>query len=241
MTMDYTAYWRDLTVSHANHPGNLFRYDLIVREIQKLSPARQRLIDCGCGDGSLLEAITQQIACQEAYGIDVAANAPASRPGMPFRFQQHNLASPVPESLHSHFDLVICSEVIEHVDEDDGVLQNLAALAAPEGIVIITTQSGNIYKTESYLGHLRHYQLDDLTDRLEQHGLRVQLAYRCGWPWLNLQKIAAHIFQGTVQRQIVHATELSLKVKVLFGVLRQIYRFSSKSKGPQIIIVAKKM
>ena len=172
--------------------------------------------------------------------MDVAANAPASRPGMAYQFSAQDLGTPVPASMHGRYDLVTCSEVIEHVEDDEMLIQNLAALAAPSGTVILTTQSGRIYKTESYLGHLRHYRLDELAARLERQGLTIQRAYRCGWPWLNMQKIAAHIFQGAVQKQIVQTTRLSLKVRMLFAALRPVYRLSGRSMGPQLIIVARK-
>lgn len=240
MSLDYTEYWSDLTASHARHPGNRFRYDLIADEVNRLSFRPRRLVDCGCGDGSLLETLIKRVPCEEAYGMDVAANAPARRPGRAYHFTQQDLGKPIPESMHGQYDLVVCSEVIEHVPDDESVLRNLAALASPQGTVILTTQSGRIYKTEKYLGHLRHYQLGDLAARVRRHGLHIRRAYRCGWPWLNLQKIAAHLFQGTVQNRIVHASELSLNVRLLFSALRQIYRFSARSLGPQIVIVAEK-
>ena len=241
MTRDYTAYWNDLTPSHANHPGNRFRYDLIIRELRRLGIRPHSIVDCGCGDGSLLREMTKNVPCQEAYGIDIAANVPASRPGSPFHFEEQDLGNPIRKSLHGLFDLVLCSEVIEHVQNDDDVLMNLASLAAPQGIVILTTQTGRIYKTEQYLGHIRHYALMDLIRRVEAAGLRVRCAYQCGWPWLNLQKLGAHVFQKTVQKQIVQATELSLTVRLLFAMLVHLYRFSSRSSGPQLVIVADKL
>ena len=237
---DYTSYWHDLRSSHSNHPGNRFRYDLIVREIRRLNRRPVRLIDCGCGDGALLEAVTRELSVEEAYGMDVAPNAPASRSVERFHFRQHDLANPVSESLHARFDLVLCSEVIEHVTDDDSVLRNLARLVSPRGNLIITTQSGRIYKTEAFLGHLRHYTLEDLTARLEHLGLRIRSAYHCGWPWLNLQKIAAHVFQETVQKQIVQPEKLSRKIALLFLALHRIYWFSSNKRGPQLVIVAEK-
>src|SRR5712664_567916 len=122
------------------------------------------------------------------HGMDVADNVPLHRLGIAVEFQQQDLGKPVPAELHEKYDLVLCSEVIEHVPNDSMLLENLARLNKPGGWIVLSTQSGNIYKTEQFLGHLRHYKRDDLAARLERNGVRIEKSYLCGWPWLNLQK-----------------------------------------------------
>ena len=240
MTRDYNDYWSSLEASHNNHPGNRFRYSLIVEELAAAGVRPHKVLDCGCGDGSLLSVVAARIPCGELHGTDIADNVPIQHAAVPIRFQCQDLGQPVPETMHDLYDLVLCSEVIEHVPNDEAVLRNLHDVAAPGAIIVLTTQSGNIYKTEQFLGHVRHYRLCDLCARLEQTGLKVQKSYVAGWPWLNAQKIAAHYFQGTVQKNIVQASRLSFKVRALFAVLMQLYRLSSRRSGPQIVIVARK-
>jgi 2-polyprenyl-3-methyl-5-hydroxy-6-metoxy-1,4-benzoquinol methylase len=240
MSRDYNEYWSSLTASHNDHPGNRFRYSLIVEELLSMGLHPDRVLDCGCGDGSLLSAIARRFPLSELHGMDIAGNVPIERAGLPIQFRQQDLGMPVPEALHSQFDLVLCSEVIEHVLDDDTVIRNLNALTAPGGTVVMTTQSGKIYKTEQFLGHLRHYRITELCARMEASGLAVTKAYVTGWPWLNLQKISAHYFQGAVQKNIVQAKVLSGKVRALFAVLVHLYGFSSRRSGPQIVIVAAK-
>jgi 2-polyprenyl-3-methyl-5-hydroxy-6-metoxy-1,4-benzoquinol methylase len=237
---NYDDYWSSLTSSHACHPGNRFRYELIVAELKRLDVVPKLVMDCGCGDGSLLGLVSRAMVCGELHGMDVAASVLANRPGSGIRFRQHDLGTPVAADLAGRFDLVLCSEVIEHVPDDRGVIENLARLASPGGWVVVTTQSGRIYGTEQYLGHLRHYRMPDLQRRIERAGLQTVRAYLCGWPWLNAQKIAAHHFQGTVQKQIVRAESLSLPVRALFSFLQVLYRCSSRQHGPQIVLIARK-
>lgn len=240
MSRDYRDYWSSLTTSHDTHPGNRFRYNLIANELVALNLEPQRVLDCGCGDGSLLSVVASRIKCRELNGMDVADNVPIERAGVPIRFRQQDLGAPVPAEMHNSFDLVLCSEVIEHVQNDNVVLQNLHNLTAPGGTTVLTTQSGNIYKTEQFLGHLRHYRIEDLCHRTAATGLSIVKAYLAGWPWLNGQKIAAHYWQASVQKNIVQAKTLSPTVKALFSVLERIYRSSSHTRGPQIVIVASK-
>jgi 2-polyprenyl-3-methyl-5-hydroxy-6-metoxy-1,4-benzoquinol methylase len=240
MTRDYEEYWSSLTASHSDHPGNRFRYDLIAHELVSRNLHPKRVLDCGCGDGSLLSVVARHLTYGELHGTDIAPNVPIQRTGLPIQFRQQDLGSPIPQELHGQFDLVLCCEVIEHVPDDSTVLENLNSLVAPGGTVVLTTQSGNIYKTEQFLGHLRHYRIVDLCARAERAGLKVEKAYLAGWPWLNLQKILAHQFQGSVQKNIVQATTLSAKVKAIFLILHRLYSISSRHRGPQIIIVATK-
>lgn len=240
MTRDYNDYWSSLKTSHNNHPGNRFRYGLILNELTAARVRPQRVLDCGCGDGSLLSVVAARIPCGELHGTDIADNVPVQHAGMPIHFQCQDLGQPVPRCMHGIYDLVLCSEVIEHVPNDEMVLRNLRDVATPGATVVLTTQSGNIYKTEQFLGHLRHYRLSDLCARVEEAGLKVENSFLAGWPCLNAQKIAAHYFQSTVQKNIVQARQLSIKVRVLFAVLVQLYRLSSRRAGPQIVIVARK-
>jgi SAM-dependent methyltransferase len=239
MSRDYSDYWSTLKSSHGSHPGNLFRYELIAGELGRSALRPAKVIDCGCGDGSLLSVVSARIPCGQLYGFDIAPSVPAGLREA-IHFQQQDLGSPVPDSMRGQFDLVLCSEVIEHVLDDDTVLANLFALVRPGGSVVLTTQTGTIYKTEQFLGHLRHYPFEQLVQRVEATGLQVVKAFRCGWPWLNLQKIAAHILQDTVQTKIVQAEHLGIGVRTLFAILRRVYRFSSRSRGPQLFILARK-
>jgi hypothetical protein len=55
-----------------------------------------------------------------------------------------------------------------------------------------------------------------------------------------MQKLAAHYFQGSVQKNIVQAKEIGPAFRTLFVFLYRLYHFSSKRRGPQIVIVARK-
>lgn len=240
MSRNYNDYWSSLATSHHKQPGNRFRYDLIAKEVAAAGIEPERVLDCGCGDGSLLSVVARTVLCKELHGFDIAANVPIERAGVPIHFHQQDLGAPLPAEMHGRYDLVLCSEVIEHVADDDMVLRNVADAAAPGALILLTTQSGTIYKTEQFLGHLRHYRIADLSARMEDAGLTVEKSYLAGWPWLNGQKIAAHYFQGSVQKKIVQAKTLSPSVRAVFFALRHLYSVSSRRRGPQIVIVGRK-
>jgi SAM-dependent methyltransferase len=213
---------------------------LIADELTAAGLRPHTILDCGCGDGALLSEIAKHIPCGMLHGIDIANNVPLHLSGVPIQFQAEDLGRPLPEEMHGLYDLVLCSEVIEHVENDAMVLRNLVNGMAPGGTLLLTTQTGKIYRTEEFLGHIRHYCPRDLCARIEQNGLRIQKCYVAGWPWLNAQKIASHYLQPTVQKNIVQANTLSSKMRALFSVLFRLYTMSSRRRGPQILILAKK-
>lgn len=240
ITRDYEAYWSDLKGSHAFHPGNRFRYRTIVRELRRLDLNPKDIVDCGCGDGSLICSLRELYPDSALYGMDVADNVPVNRAQIGIHFRQLDLGRRVADDLTNRFDLLVCSEVIEHVDDDRCVIENLIAMARPGATIMLTTQRGRIYRTEQYLGHLRHYKTEYLCEKLNRAGAEIVTAHACGWPFLNLQKIAAHHMFSSVQRLVVEPRQLSRIVRFGLSVLTALYMLSSSSWGPQIIIVARR-
>ena len=74
----------------------------------------------------------------------------------------------MPPSLPlGRFDIAICSEVIEHVNNPQILLRHAATLTLPDtGMLILTTQSGFVHETEKRVGHRRHFLTDDMVDLL---------------------------------------------------------------------------
>jgi len=224
-----------------NHPNPLIRYieNKRIRTLIELAEIEDtdQVLEVGCGAGHILERVDHGIL----HGIDISdvqIQRAQARLGRRVELKK-SAGESIPYGDKS-FDKILCSEVIEHVPNDQRVIENVSNLLAPQGWLVLTTQTGNIYKTEQFLGHLRHYHLDELCDRLTKAGFRIVRAYRSGWPFLNMQKIAAHILQDTVQKKVVTAPSLSLPVRILFAILHRLYWFTLRSYGPQLMIVAQK-
>src|SRR5260370_20885691 len=112
MERDYKEYWASLTVSHSSHPANRFRYEVLTNELKRAGVQPQRVLDCGCGDGSLLTVVSHHLHCGELHGMDIADNVPLPKLGVTVQFHQPDFGKPVPASLCGLYDLVLCSEVI---------------------------------------------------------------------------------------------------------------------------------
>jgi SAM-dependent methyltransferase len=67
------------------------------------------------------------------------------------------------------FDHIICSEVLEHVEDDRKALHELARVLKPSGQLIITFPHRKFYLTydDHFVKHLRRYELPEMEDRLQ--------------------------------------------------------------------------
>ena len=105
-----------------------------------------RLLDVGCGGGLLSEAMTRLGA--DVTGVDASeagvavARAHAEAMALPVSYRvctAETVAQEVEAGEQAPFDVVIASEVIEHVENADGFLSALSAVAAPGGLVLLST------------------------------------------------------------------------------------------------------
>ncbi|MFB0612234.1 bifunctional 2-polyprenyl-6-hydroxyphenol methylase/3-demethylubiquinol 3-O-methyltransferase UbiG [Aurantiacibacter poecillastricola] len=109
-------------------------------DIEGASPlAGKAALDVGCGAGLLCEPLARLGA--EVTGVDAspentqAAAAHADGAGLDIRYIPGELGS----AGLGHFDLVTSMEVIEHVEDKQAFVVQLAAHLAPEGLMVLST------------------------------------------------------------------------------------------------------
>lgn len=76
-----------------------------------------------------------------------------------------------------HFDVVNAVEVLEHVDDDDAFVANVAKVLRPGGHFVMTTPNGD-FKPVPYPDHKRHYKASQLEALLKRYFREVRIAYR---------------------------------------------------------------
>ena len=77
------------------------------------------------------------------------------------------------------FDLIIASDVIEHIKDDNEVIKFLSKILKSEGKILITVPAYNFLYTErdKVLGHFRRYNRTMLREKTEKHFKTIQLSY----------------------------------------------------------------
>jgi SAM-dependent methyltransferase len=82
-----------------------------------------------------------------------------------------------------HFDVVNAVEVLEHVDEDEAFVANVAKVLKPGGHFVMTTPNGD-FKPIPYPDHKRHYKAAELEALLKKYFHKVRIEYRVNSGWL---------------------------------------------------------
>lgn len=199
----YDGLWRDLGDFARYNPGARHRRRHVARFIRDLDFTT--VLDLGCGAGEMLTLLREKSPrALSLCGADVAAELlERNRSALPWaRFVRLDIER---GHLAEEFDLVLCCEVLEHLHDQAGVLQNLGAMVAPGGHLLITCPTGPVFETETRFGHVRHPTADRVREIAVAAGLEPVHLERWGFPayaatkWLvNLQPdwAMAHFARG---------------------------------------------
>lgn len=82
------------------------------------------------------------------------------------------------------FKTIVCSEVLEHIPQDDLALAEMARVLAPGGRLLITVPLHGYYwsKDDQVVGHRRRYKPSELVGKLNLAGLEVRRVRPVGSP-----------------------------------------------------------
>jgi SAM-dependent methyltransferase len=138
--------------------------------------AAPRVLDAGCGTGVNL---TDYAQLGRAVGIELDRDAAAICVGRGNdRVAVGDLCRlPFPDA---GFDVVISTDVIEHIENDAAALAELRRVLGPSGRIVLTTPAYSwAYSShDRYLHHVRRYDKRRLLSIVEQAGLRIIHASR---------------------------------------------------------------
>jgi len=119
-----------------------FVLEEVAREYPDRPPSSIRVLDVGCGNGSLL-AIPLAQEGLDVTGVDLhgssIAHAQRLASGLP---NAHFVTGAVGDLADPAFDVVILSEVLEHVHDPETLLLASLTRLKPNGIAVITVPNG---------------------------------------------------------------------------------------------------
>ena len=167
----YGAYhWRETRGKVRQHnPYTAERYRIVLDELSDLPPAG-RLLDYGCGDGALLGLISSKLPTWELTGYDPSATGiQLARRQMDERKINVDLVNDAWQLPTGRYDVVVCAEVIEHLEDPLALLKELARVCSTGGQVILTSP---IRLTEEPVDpeHIREYFPKEMIRLCEDSG-----------------------------------------------------------------------
>lgn len=180
----------------AGAPGELQRYgprfaarvQLLDQIFRRQRP--ERALDIGCGRGAVTRVLARQAQTVVATEVSTEAVQAATESLADLdNVEVHLLdlfASPGDEPPLScrPFNLVLLSEVLEHLDDDLGALRKIRPLLDDAGILVITVpRDPSLWSVDDELSdHKRRYLKDDLIAKLRCAGFRTRSMWTWGHP-----------------------------------------------------------
>jgi SAM-dependent methyltransferase len=154
----------------------------IRRYIKKLIRPLQfkSVLDVGCGQGSLLQELMREFPGIEPHGVDLSPSAVEfARKRVPQG--QFGVLDLVKETTGRSYDLLVCSEVLEHIEDDVAAMNNLRRMC--NGHLVVTTVQGRMRRFEpEAVGHVRNYQRGELVAKLREAGFDIVRDVSWGFP-----------------------------------------------------------
>lgn len=161
--------------------------EMIIRNL--IPEDAKTILDIGCGSGYLAKILASEgkIVC----GVDISAVAldkakPYLKNSFCFDIQRDDWP---PELMEQKFDLVVASEIIEHIFMPVDFLKKVKTILGPESALIITTPNFLFWKNRFKMlfgkfryeekglldfGHIRFFTLKTARETFDKTGFIVQ-------------------------------------------------------------------
>jgi len=144
------------------------------------------VLDAGCGAGTLISALMAKFPDAKYTGTDISrAGVEKAQEKVPSaEFIILNLEK---YHLSSTFDLVLCIDVLEHIEDDIQAIQNLRKMTGKYLLVVVPT--GPLFEKEKInVGHVHGYKVGEVVQKLEQTGFFIRRKISWGFPFYNIYR-----------------------------------------------------
>ena len=188
----YETYWsagrQTFSGSNQGYAPNLRRW--MSEEVQDL-PNNSPVLEVGCGDASFTTDLAKHFS--QVTAIDISAGQIAENAARfpTITFRQHDVSEPFPFDDAS-FEVVWCSEVLEHLFDPAFALREMRRILKPGGRLLVTVPYHGRFKNilialfnwdEHFVPsnpHIRFYTNRSLSRMVEAAGFRSIRLKTCG-------------------------------------------------------------
>ena len=142
----YEKYW---TAGQAQYSGGNQGY---AANLRKWMRAQLRdladdaaILEVGCGDGSFTRNLAEHSSRVTAVDISASQIERNARAHPEIQFLQHDVAQPFPFA-NGAFDVIWCSEVLEHLFDPGFAVREMQRVVAPGGRLLVTVPYHGVFK-----------------------------------------------------------------------------------------------
>jgi SAM-dependent methyltransferase len=227
------AGWDD---AHRYSPAPRHRRRLVIDLARDLGC--RDVLDAGCGQPFLLADLRERLGLR-CYGCDVSDRV-MDDPAWAGVAEELRVVDLEREAWPGGrtFDLVVCSEVLEHIPDWRAALHHVVAMAGEH--VLITVPGGRRREMDALVGHHRHFTVAEIADALRAEGCTPVLGRRWGFPVHTLYRWAisragAERLYGSFGTERYSRTQIALS-DALYAAM---FANDPFRRGDQVIVLAR--
>jgi SAM-dependent methyltransferase len=175
----------------------------------------KRVLDLACGEGYGSNMLASAAASVVGIDIDQTAIQHASDKyaSKTLRFLTGSISSvPIPDN-HS-FDVIVCFEAIEHVEDHEKLLGEVKRLLKPDGVFLVSTPNKVVYHDESEAEnpfHVKELYFEEFQQLLERHFQNIRFLGQRIHPSSSIWPIGSHNADG-FQEFVLQRGELEFQL-----------------------------
>ena len=208
---DYNEYW-DKRGSDHSKPQILHRFVDIAARIEP----RTSVLDIGCGDGVFLAYLKERKPACEIFGLDLSDRAVAALRNRGIDGRVIEEGRPLRQLVDRDFDNVVLMEVIEHVQDAEGLLTQALAFNPKRIFITIPNAGFLVHRARLMFGgrfpvtaivfhvkeHIRFWTVKDFHQWADHLGCEVIACVgqerTTNWLKLFLLRLSPGLFAGQV-------------------------------------------
>ena len=169
-----TQFYPELARLEAGHFWFRARNRLILGLLEQYLPELQSFLEIGCGTGFVLSALAKHWPDAKLQGSDTLSKglefAARRLPGVALHVMD---ARAIP--FREEFEAIGAFDVLEHVKEDERIMEQVCAALKPGGIFLLSVpQHPWLWsQVDQASGHQRRYTVHDLHSKLTRNGFAI--------------------------------------------------------------------
>lgn len=120
---------------------DLKRLDFIVQSIEAIGKPDARILDVGCGNGNISMALGS--LGYRVLGVDIdPTSIEKAKLANPFDNVKFDILDANAFAMKDEFDAIVCSEVLEHLNDPIELVQSIHNILKKEGVFVATVPNG---------------------------------------------------------------------------------------------------
>ncbi len=212
-----------------------------------ITPLKGNILDFGCGTGLMLRKLQQTNSSQihifgadhSSHSLDVCRKIPG--------ITLFDLRTDSNLLNQKKYDVILCMDVLEHIEEQDPFLENLNSLLATNGRLLLTVPAYEfLWSGEDFVSHhIRRYTQNQLRKTLEKY---FDIQYISYFNFFLLPVILSYLFflrlfmpKSMYETNVKPTSHLANTIlEKIFSFERFLLKYVSFPVGHSIIVICNK-